>query len=292
MSIKIDSKFEKFLNVISSISTYKILKLIADSNKGFSLSETAKVLNLSISTVNDNLKKLLKSHFIYSVDKEYFISSYGYYIFNKLEKLELFNKLNPIIGKIPKDIIPNEFFEELLPVIEDIKVKTRSLNVILDMNRYAKIFKSNLQNLTESSVFKTLGWWSDDIEFTLIRDYLSEWDEDPVKIREMVKNLNIEIITDENFVNKIIENKKVEALEEYLDLNQAIRIIEENIKFNFTIIKINQHMILFLIKDNDEIDIKHHLFIENQNIDKFFNRLFNYYRTKSVSLKEFLKKRN
>lgn len=64
MSIKIDSKFEKFLNVISSISTYKILKLIADNNKGFSLSETAKVLNLSISTVNDNLKKLLKFHFI------------------------------------------------------------------------------------------------------------------------------------------------------------------------------------------------------------------------------------
>ena len=64
MSIKIDSKFEKLLNVRSSISTYKILKLIADNNKGFSLSETAKVLNLSISTVNDNLKKLLKFHFI------------------------------------------------------------------------------------------------------------------------------------------------------------------------------------------------------------------------------------
>lgn len=64
MSIKIYSKFEKLLNVISSISTYKILKLIADNNKGFSLSETAKVLNLSISTVNDNLKKLLKFHFI------------------------------------------------------------------------------------------------------------------------------------------------------------------------------------------------------------------------------------
>ena len=53
------------LNSLSSPATLNILNLFKDDNKGFSLTETAKGLKLSLSTVQDNVKRLSDSKLIF-----------------------------------------------------------------------------------------------------------------------------------------------------------------------------------------------------------------------------------
>ncbi|MFX1385530.1 MAG: winged helix-turn-helix domain-containing protein, partial [Promethearchaeota archaeon] len=109
-----NSEFNLLLNAISSEITYNILKLYEVSS--FNLTDTAKQLNFSISTVQDNLKKLLQSDLIYLNEKEYHLSSFGNYFLSKLKEFEEVNKLRHLFGKVPSKLIPCEFIEEFIPL--------------------------------------------------------------------------------------------------------------------------------------------------------------------------------
>jgi len=78
-------------------------------------------------------------------------------------------------------------------------------------------------------------------------------------------------------------------MKKYLESNDKIRIMGENMTFNFTILEIEGSMCLFLVKKND-VDIKHHLFIENPKIHTIFDNIFNNNLERSITFREYLEK--
>ncbi len=275
------------LNAISSEITYNILKLYEDNS--FNLTDTAKRLNFSISTVQDNLKKLLQSDLIYLCEKEYHLSSLGNYFLSKLKEFEEVNKLRHLFGKVPSKLIPCEFIEELIPLLKNIKLKETSWHFLNSFNELLARFKDEIEKGVFTGEIKVLGWWDVNFDFELLKAIFPDMIMEYKSLLKYFKNLKFRLISDKRFATDLVNNKYFQDMMQYFDMGEYIRIVEDDIIFNFTIMEYEENLSLFIIENND-IDVKHHIFIQNPNRHIFFNDLFNYYQEKSIPIDEYMKK--
>ncbi len=282
-----NSDLDILLNAISSETTYNILKLYEDNS--FNLTDTAKELNCSISTIQDNLKKLLQSDLIYLNEKKYHLSSFGNYFLSKLKEFEEVNKLRHLFGKIPLKLIPCEFIEELIPLLKNIKVQETSWHFLNSLNGLLAKFKNEIEKELIIEEIQVLGWWDFNFDFEILKAIFPNLTMEYKTLSKLFKNLRFRLISDKSFAIDLINNKFFHEMRQHLEIGQYIRIVEDDIKFNFTIMRFEETVILFMI-ENDDIDIRHHIFIQNPKSHIFFNGIFNYYQEKSIPIDEYIKK--
>ncbi len=284
------SQFEELLISISSIISYKILTLYSSDNKGWNLTDTAHNLQLPISTIQDYLLKLLNSNLIYKKAKLYYISNFGSFFLTELQNFEIFNKFCHIFGKIPAEIIPSRFIHELIPYLTDIKIEETSWHFMTVFNEMMNHFKNSLNRPENAFDLKVLGWWDIDFDFHMLKTYFKDLEMNIESMQRFFKNsnLNIRVISHKKIVDEIKADKSLVELMKHFNLFDGFRIFDIE-SFNFTFLKYNQKISLFLVKDND-IDAKHHIFFENNSgMNKFFDDLFHYYWKRSIPITEFLK---
>lgn len=282
-----NSELNILLNAISSEITYNILKLYEDNS--FNLTDTAKRLNFSVSTVQDNLKKLLQSNLIYLREKEYHLSSFGNYFLSKLKEFEEVNKLRHFFGKVPSKLIPYEFIEEFIPLLKNIKIQETSWHFLNTFNELSAIFKDEIEKGLSTREINVLGWWDVNFDFEILKAIFPDLTMEYKSLLKFFKNLKFRLISDKIFAANLINNKIFQEIKQHFDMGQYIRIVEDDIIFNFTIMEFEETISLFMIENND-IDVKHHIFIQNPNSHIFFNDIFNYYQEKSIPLDEYMKK--
>ena len=285
------SQFEELLISISSINTYKILKLYNSNNEGWTLTHTAHKLHLPISTIQDYLVKLLNVNLIYKKAKLYYISNFGSFFLRELQDFEIFNNFSQIFGTIPAEMIPSHFIHELIPFLADVEIEEGSWHFMTIINELMTQLKNSLNIAENSFELKILGWWNIDFDFHMLKTYFKDIEMNIESMERFFKNsnLNIKIICHRKILDEIKEDKSIIELMNHFNLFKDFRIF--NIEsFNFTFIKYNQKISLFLIKDND-IDAKHHIFFDNNpGMNHFFENLFNYYWKRSDPIADLLDK--
>ncbi|MFX1501711.1 MAG: winged helix-turn-helix domain-containing protein, partial [Promethearchaeota archaeon] len=276
-----NSELNILLNAISSEITYNILKLYEDNS--FNLTDTAKQLNFSISTIQDNLKKLLQSDLIYLSEKEYHLSSFGNYFLSKLKEFEEVNKLRHLFGKVPSKLIPCEFIEEFIPLLKNVKIKETSWHFLNTFNELLARFKEEIEKGVTTGEIKVLGWWDINFDFEILKSTFPDMTMEYKSLLNLFKNFKFRLISDKRFAIDLINNNLFQDLIQNSDMGEYIRIVEDDINFNFTIMEYEDTLSLFIIENND-IDVKHHVFIQNPNRHIFFNDIFNYYQEKSIPI--------
>ncbi|MBD3339259.1 MAG: winged helix-turn-helix transcriptional regulator [Candidatus Lokiarchaeota archaeon] len=289
MKTKSNSKFYKLLNSISSKLTYDILELYL-SNKGLNLTETASQLNQSVSTVQDYLNKLKDTNLIYRIDNNYYLSNYGQYFLKELNNFAVFSKVSHIFGKIPVNMIPLEFINDLLPSLIDVKIENSSWHFMNGMQELLNNFKKEMMINKNFINFKVLGWWSIEYDFQLFQTMFKDFKLDLKSFQKIFDeyNFQIKLISDKIFLDELRKFKKLREVLDYLNVFENFRIYEGEI-FNFSILKFNRFIGLFLVDEND-IDVKNHLFFkENLEMDMFFEKIFDYYWKRSKPVRKFSK---
>ncbi|MFX1570891.1 MAG: winged helix-turn-helix domain-containing protein, partial [Promethearchaeota archaeon] len=279
------SDFEFLLHTISSPVTYDILRLY--SKRNYNLTETAKNLNLSISTVQDNLKKLEKSELIYSNKKKYQLSGFGKFILLELEKINKFNKLNQFLGKIPADLIPPQFLNELAKNVSNIHIGTSSMTFMSYMNDIIKDLKNAIVNGYHE--FKVIGWWSLKMDIDFFKTFFKGFELNIPTFEKISKHFKFELITNETVLNEILNDKNFNELINHFQAYESIQISEKLKNCNITIIGYEK-LVVFLLVENNDFNLSNFLFIEdNDNCLQFFENLFNYYLKSSKSIESFIK---
>ncbi|MFX0072748.1 MAG: hypothetical protein ACFFAO_16820 [Candidatus Hermodarchaeota archaeon] len=285
------TEFGLLLNSISATLSYDILKLYNESKEDYNLTKTAEVLNQSISTIQEYLKKLTNSYLIYKIDKNYKISNFGSYILNELRNLEMINKLAFILGKIPREMIPYEYLHNLIPNLKDIEIEESTWHFMSIINDMFNQFKKGLNSDHTIQEIKLLGWWNLNLDYKMVKTYFKDFSLDIRSMKTFFEKgkFRFKIITDKKVIDEILEDKNLRQIMELFNMFDNFRIYDTEC-FNFTIIEYSKKVGLFLIED-DDFDMKHHILFENNPaVNQFFEPLFNYYWQKSIPITDFINK--
>ncbi len=283
---KDSNEFQILLNSISSTLSLKVL-LLYEKNIHHNLTETSKLLNEPISTIQDNLRKLEKANLIKKNIKNYSITNLGSYILNSLKRFNILSKFIHIFGNLPSESIPSEILYEFLPNFINIETSHKSF----DFLQVTKNLMENFLNITKKSeiTLEIIGWWDLNLDLQLARLFGIDFNLEKGPIPPIIKNINFKIITDKSFIENIKKYDKIfNRFEEEFNFMDRVKIYDENYKFHFTLFKLNHIITFSLVKDND-IDYHNYFIVENNpKISLFFEKLYNYFNNRSKPLKEFL----
>ena len=282
-----ENGFSNLLSAISTGITFNLLKLYKKNS--YNLTDSAKQLGLPISTVQDNLRKLLQSNLIFIREKKYYLSSFGSYILSNMHQFEHLYQLRNFFGKIPSDLIPNTFLEEIISLIDYIDIHETSWHFLKIFDKLLSKFKEKINNGNFSGELRVLGWWNLDFDFELLRTYFPDKKIDAEFYLNFFENITFQQIIDEKFALELFNREEIRDIRKFLDKNNDIRIIANKTLFNFTIMEIEGSMCLFLVKNN-KLDVNHHFFINHPKIHSIFDIIFNYYKEKTISFHEFLER--
>ncbi len=274
------------LNTISNETAHDLLNLYKENS--YNLTDTARKLALPISTVQDNLKKLIQSRLLFVREKKYHVSSLGDYLLTKLNEIEPILRLQNFFGDIPADLIPHQFIEHLLPFIKEIDIQETSWHFFNIIDKLLSKFKEEIDEGTFKGEIRVLGWWSLEFDLALLKTYFPDRTIDMEFYLTFFKNVRFHQITDKKFVEELRNHEFFQDMKKYLEMEDNIRIMED-ITFNFTIMEIEGSMCFFLVR-NDDVDIQHHFILENPKSQSIFNSIFTKYQEKSLSLHDYLEK--
>ena len=275
------SSFEELLNTISSTTIYNILKLYSKGD--FNLTDTAKNLDISISTVQDNLKKLIKTDLIYSNDKTYHLSSFGCIILQELEKLKNLIELNEFLGRIPAELIPPKYLNLLVKDLSNMQYGTNSLQFMNYMNELMDDVKKSF-NTKQISDFKVLGWWNLQMDLDFFKIFFKDFSLDNDSFKEILSHFSFQLVSYPIIFDDIKKMEDIKELMEHFHMYDFFRTCTKLENCNFTIMKYKKIVILVLI-DHDDFDFHNFLIFENNdNALEFFNSLFQFYWERSDRL--------
>ncbi|MBN1216942.1 MAG: hypothetical protein JXA99_16085 [Candidatus Lokiarchaeota archaeon] len=276
--------FQNLLHIISSPLTLKILKLY--KNNSYNLTETSKLIDEAISTVQDNLNKLKKINLIKKENKYFSLTNLGSYILNSLNRFEILSNFNNIFGKINSESIPSKLLYDYLPYFQNINTNQSSFDFIANINNIFKKIKDTSKNSTFQ--LGLIGWWDFNFEYKLFKMFYDDFDFLDGDIPNELKNFKLQIVTDKTILQFFKGNNKIlDLFENQYNIKEKIRIYDRNF-FQFTILKINEILIFSLIKDGD-IDYHNYFIINDQpKLQEFFDSLYKYYYNLSKPLNDFL----
>jgi len=271
-----NSKFETLMQSLSSNLSVKILNLYNSEGRGYTLTKTARTLDQPVSTVQEYLKRFQATSLIFKKQKKYFLSNFGSYILSELRKFKKINKLNEILGKIPAKVIPSNFISILIQGLSNMKIDINSVDYMNLLYEMGEKLKKDVEK--GDHIFKLIGWWDLEMDLGFFRTFLTELELNIPTFTRFYEHFDLGLIINEKFYEEIENHQKIYKIINHFNAKEEIMRVHK--LFNdckFSILRYDQNIIFFLIKDND-IDFKNMVIFEkNEKAVEFFELLFEHY---------------
>jgi predicted transcriptional regulator len=271
-----NSEFETLMQSLSSNLAFQILDLYETKETGYSLTETARTLDHPVSTVQEYLKRFQNTSLIFKKEKKYVLSNFGSYILSELREFKKVSKLNEILGKIPANMIPDDFISVLVKDLSNMKIDINSVDYMSILHETGEKLKTDVEE--GDHTFKLMGWWDLEMDLGFFRTIFKELELDIPTFTRFYEHFDIKLIINENLYEEIENHPKIyEIIRHFSAKEEIIRVYEEFNGCKFSILRYDHYVLFFLIKDND-IDFKNMVFFsKNKNALEFFELLFDYY---------------
>ncbi|MFX1237476.1 MAG: hypothetical protein ACFFAS_06515 [Promethearchaeota archaeon] len=269
--------FSEILNSFSSPIAIKILKTYSNSNNGINLSHTAELINEKISTVKDHLKKLVKTRILYKINKLYYLSNFGSFIFDLLTEIETLSKTREIFGQLSANMIPSKILLEFLPYIKEIPIISNQWLFLTISNKLLSQIQTELEK--KPIELKVLGWNSLVLGFEIIKNSFKQISFDKNSLIHLLNNLNLILISDKSIIKELLDSKNQDLRNIVVnpETKERFQVTENVDRFKFITIRYND-IIHFFLNEKEKMGIGPYFIIEKKpGAIEVFDQLFEHF---------------